>query len=265
MRTTGIVALGLASLATALPSSELQRRQGGSTANDLTSGECKAVTLVFARGTTEPGNMGSVVAGPLVRELKKAIPSLAVQGVKYAAGVATNMGPGGADAQGVSEANRLLKLAASKCPQTVIIAGGYSQGAAVMHGAAKSLPPDVVSKLAGIALFGDTQNAQSGGHIRGLATDKSKVFCNAGDGVCSGALAVNGAHMSYAKGDGKLKEGADWLISQVRKMKPSAVGGSAAGAAPEASAAAAGAGGKGSGGAPAKGAKGGMPKGGAPH
>ena len=73
-----------------------------------------------------------VVAGPLVRELKKSIPSLAVQGVKYAAGVATNMGPGGADAKGVSEANRLLKLAASKCPKSIIIAGGYSQGAAVM-------------------------------------------------------------------------------------------------------------------------------------
>jgi hypothetical protein len=31
--------------------------------------------------------------------------------------------------------------------------------------------------------------------------------------------------MSYMSGGGKLKEGADWLISQVKKMNPSAVGG----------------------------------------
>jgi hypothetical protein len=125
------------------------------------------------------------------------------------------------------------------------------------HGAAKSLPADVVSKLAGIALFGDTQNAQSGGHIRGLATDKSKVFCNQGDGVCSGALLVNGAHMSYMSGGGKLKEGADWLISQVRKMNPSAVGGGGGGASEEAEAPAAAP--KAGGGA--KGGKGGKGKG----
>ena len=58
MKTFVVAALGLVSLAAALPS-HLERRQGMGTANDLTSGECKAVTLVFARGTTEPGNIVS--------------------------------------------------------------------------------------------------------------------------------------------------------------------------------------------------------------
>ncbi|KAF2429334.1 cutinase, partial [Tothia fuscella] len=184
-------------------------------AGDLLSGQCKGVMLIFARGTTEGGNIGHIVASPLVRALKAGIKDLGVQGVKYPAGVATNMGPGGADQGGVAEAKRLLEMSASKCPNTIIIGGGYSQGAAVMHGAAKALAPNVVAKIAGIALFGDTQNKQSGGHIKGLPVEKSKVFCASGDGVCSGALMVNAAHMSYASGGGKLKEGADWLIARV--------------------------------------------------
>jgi cutinase len=155
-----------------------------------------------------------------VNELKKSLRSLAVQGVKYAAGIGTNLGAGGADPAGVKEGTRLFNLAASKCPNAVLIGGGYSQGAAVMHGAAKGLPANVASKIAGIALFGDTQNKQSGGHIQGLAQEKSKVFCNQGDGVCSGALNVNAAHMSYSSGGGKLKEGADWLVQRVKALKP---------------------------------------------
>jgi cutinase len=87
-----------------------------------------------------------------------------------------------------------------------------------MHGAAKALPQNVVDKIAGIALFGDTQNKQSGGHIKGLPESKSKVFCIQGDGVCGGALAVNGQHMAYPNSP-KLKEGADWLLANIKAMK----------------------------------------------
>jgi cutinase len=36
------------------------RQDGGETSNDLTNGICRAVTLIFARGSTEPGNMVSL-------------------------------------------------------------------------------------------------------------------------------------------------------------------------------------------------------------
>lgn len=85
----------------------------------------------------------------------------------------------------------------------------------------------VVSHIAGIALFGDTQNKQSGGHIKNFPTEKSKVFCESNDGVCGGMLNVNAGHLAYASGGGKLKEGADWLISQVKSFKSSAPAASA--------------------------------------
>jgi hypothetical protein len=64
---------------------------GGPTSQtDIASNKpCAAMTLIFARGTTEPGNMG-VFAGPqLVNAIKKAMPgtSLNVQGVEYAASI----------------------------------------------------------------------------------------------------------------------------------------------------------------------------------
>jgi cutinase len=147
---------------------------------------------------------------------------LAVEGVTYGAGVMTNIvSPGGADGDGVKDAVRLFKLAAEKCPNTIILGGGYSQGAAIMHRAAKGLPKNVEDKIAGIALFGDTQNYQSSGHIVGFPKEKSEVFCEKNDGVCNGLLNVNTGHLAYSGTDwsgnynnAKLLAGADWLIQR---------------------------------------------------
>ena len=61
----------------------------GSTQNGLSSA-CKTVTVIFARGTSEPGNVGAVTGPPFFQALAAKIGSdqLAVQGVDYAANVA---------------------------------------------------------------------------------------------------------------------------------------------------------------------------------
>jgi hypothetical protein len=56
MKLTYLLSLGLIGLAASIPG--LQRRQA--TANDL-NGACKRVILIFARASTEPGNMVSVL------------------------------------------------------------------------------------------------------------------------------------------------------------------------------------------------------------
>ena len=64
----------------------LEPRQAGSdTRNDLTNGSpCKAATVIFARGTTESGNVGSIAGPPLFNALGSAF---AVQGVDYPADI----------------------------------------------------------------------------------------------------------------------------------------------------------------------------------
>lgn len=152
--------------------------------------------------------------------MRKVFKSLAVEGVDYGAGVTGNFMPGGGDPAGIKEATKDYKMAATKCPDTVIIGGGYSQGAAITHRTVEALPEDVKARIAGITLYGDTQFYQDKGQIKKFPAEKVKTFCNgygelkaqSTDGVCNGLLAVNYGHMSY--GD-SMKPGAAWLKAQV--------------------------------------------------
>ena len=63
------------------------RQAGSDTRNDLTNGSpCKAVTIIFARGTTESGNVGTIAGPPFFSALGST--NVAVQGVDYPADVA---------------------------------------------------------------------------------------------------------------------------------------------------------------------------------
>jgi cutinase len=54
----------------------------------------------------------------------------------------------------------ILNAMAQKCPDSVIVTGGYSQGAAVNHRAIESLTAAVQDQIAGVILYGDTQKQQ---------------------------------------------------------------------------------------------------------
>jgi len=76
--------LSLASLALASP---ITRRQytASDTENQLTDGTpCRAITILFARGTTEPGNVGEVAGPPFFQAVANMVGSgdVAVQGVR---------------------------------------------------------------------------------------------------------------------------------------------------------------------------------------
>jgi cutinase len=57
MKLSSITISALVGIVVAAPAADLARRQ--TTANDIKSGACKKITLVFARASTEPGNMVS--------------------------------------------------------------------------------------------------------------------------------------------------------------------------------------------------------------
>ncbi|OAL48038.1 cutinase [Pyrenochaeta sp. DS3sAY3a] len=181
----------------------LEARQS-STRTELESGNsasCPKAIFIFARASTEPGNMG-ISAGPLVGDALESSyggSQVWVQGVggPYTAGLADNALPAGTTQAAIREAQRLFNLAASKCPSSAIVAGGYSQGTAVMSNAITGLSAAVQNQVKGVVLFGYTKNLQNLGRIPGFPTSKTRVYCQAGDLVCSGTLIVTPSHFLY--------------------------------------------------------------------
>jgi cutinase len=94
--------------------------------NDVTGGGgCKAMTVLFARGTTELGNMGSVAGPPFVSAIGGMMGGdVAVQGIEYPADV-----PGfliGGDKAGSALMAKMVGQVRAKCPDTALVMAGYS-------------------------------------------------------------------------------------------------------------------------------------------
>ncbi|KAM5342174.1 hypothetical protein ACJ41O_015205 [Fusarium nematophilum] len=199
----------IAHLAAALPTkvaestSDVETRQLSSTRNELEQGSssnCPKVIFIFARGSIEPGNMGISagpnVAGGLEREYGD---DIWVQGVggPYDATLVANILPAGTTKEAIDEAKRLFALANQKCPQAAVVAGGYSQGSAVMSNALSQVSSTIKDQVKGVVLFGYTKNKQNGGRIPDFPTDKTEIYCNDGDSVCEGGLFILPAHFFY--------------------------------------------------------------------
>ncbi|KAK1719628.1 cutinase [Colletotrichum lupini] len=189
----------------------------GTIAKEYTQGGCRDVIFIFARGSTEVGNMGSTVGPPTSDGLKKKYGEnkVATEGVDYAAGLTTNFLPGGADPVGVDEMKRLLTDATNKCDKSKVVAGGYSQGAATAHRAIENLPDAVKSKILGVVTYGDTQNQQDKGQIPNFPKDRLKLICNEGDKVCTGTLEITPAHLDYER---HVPEAVDFLTGKIGNL-----------------------------------------------
>ncbi|KAL4728273.1 hypothetical protein ACLX1H_005015 [Fusarium chlamydosporum] len=178
--------------------SSLQARQfSSSTYNQLTDGTpCRPVTMIYARGTTQAGNVGDPAAvGPLLFNnlaSRIGLNNLAVQGVTYAANVAGFLA--GGDAAGSRTMANLIARAASQCPSTKIIISGYSQGAQVVHNAAGMLSSSVTNRVTAAVTFGDPKQSQPFGSI---PSSRTRVYCRSGDNICDGGIIITPAHSQY--------------------------------------------------------------------
>ena len=104
------------------------RQLGSNTRNDLTNGSpCKAVTVIFARGTGESGNVGSIARPPFFTALGSTLGSsnVAVQGIDYSASVAGFLS--GGDTTGSSTAASLVNQVGF-CLDGMLVAKGPFSG-----------------------------------------------------------------------------------------------------------------------------------------
>lgn len=106
-------------------------------------------------------------------------------------------------ASGGPEMKKLVEQAISNCPDTKIALGGYSQGAMVVHNAAKSLDD---GQVAAAIVFGDPLKEMPVGSV---PDDQVKGFCAQGDPVCA-----NGANFMAHIGYGSNAEEAAQFVIQ---------------------------------------------------
>ncbi|KAB8211477.1 Cutinase [Aspergillus parasiticus SU-1] len=159
-------------------------------------GVCTDYTVLFARGTSEPGNVGVLVGPPLSEAFEEAVGAraLSFQGVNgYNADVAGYLA--GGDAAGSKSMASLASEVLSKCPDTKLVMSGYSQGCQIVHNAVEQLPAEHASKISSVLLFGDPYAGKAFPHV-----DASRVHtvCHAGDTICNNSVIILPPHLTYA-------------------------------------------------------------------
>jgi cutinase len=169
--------------------------------------DCPDIQVVFARGTTEAPGLGRV-GGAFVDSLRNKVGgrSVGAYAVDYPATYDFL-----AAANGANDASAHIQYMMGACPNTRMVLGGYSQGAAVMDviaavpipgiGFTDPLPPNTPDFVAGIAVFGNPSAKL------GLPLTTSPVWggrsidlCNGGDPVCQTDGESIPAHSAYAGG-----------------------------------------------------------------
>ncbi|OFB40304.1 cutinase [Mycolicibacterium sp. (ex Dasyatis americana)] len=180
---------------------------------------CPDVEVVFARGTNEPPGLGSV-GGPFVDDLRSRVAPRTVDAaaVDYPATNDFNT----STPAGTAAARSLIESVAASCPNTKMVLGGYSQGAAVIEQATNQAAPQVADHVAASALFGTPRTSFSGLLAAGqplptlaprYAAD-SIDQCNEGDPICWEGGWDMGAHVSYVQ-SGKVAQAADFAAGKL--------------------------------------------------
>lgn len=122
---------------------------------------CSDIEVVFARGTTEPPGIGRV-GQAFVDALRPKVGgrSVGTYAVNYPADYDFL-----AAADGANDASAHIQYMMGACPNTRLVLGGYSQGAAIIDvissvpfpavGFNNPLPPEASDHIAALAVFGN--------------------------------------------------------------------------------------------------------------
>lgn len=209
---------------------------------------CPDVEVVFARGTYEPpgvGNVGQAFVDSLQAQAGNR--SIGVYGVDYAA---SGDFPAPGDLQGgltflstvingIYDARDHVQSTAANCPNTRIVLGGYSQGAALagfvtsaaipkevpaeyVQYVPKPLPAEVANHVAAVTLFGKPSDQFLSTYgvppikIGPLYAPKTIELCAPGDDICSGVPGGQPgfAHITYGM-NGMTNDAAAFVVSRL--------------------------------------------------
>jgi hypothetical protein len=196
---------------------------------------CPDVEVLFARGTTEEPGVGPT-GQAFVDALRAQVgpKSMDVYPVDYPA---TTDFP--TALIGISDASAKIQSTEASCPNTNIVLGGFSQGAAVMgfvtanvipdgapEGAPNPMPQDVANRVAAVALFGKPNDrfmraiSQPDVEVGPAYAAKAIELCVPDDFVCSSGRDFN-AHMQYVE-TGMVDQAATFAAGRVLAMSPPA-------------------------------------------
>ncbi len=154
--------------------------------------DCPDIEVVFARGTNDAPGLGNV-GDAFVSALRGKVGgrSVGAYAVNYPASFDFL-----AAADGANDASAHIQYMVDNCPNTRLVLGGYSQGAAVIDvisavpmpvvGFNNPLPPNVPDHIAALAVFGNP-TARVGLPLTSSAVYGGRAIdlCNTGDPVCT--------------------------------------------------------------------------------
>ncbi len=195
---------------------------------------CPDVDVVFARGTFEAPGVGATGQAFVdALNARLAGKTVAVDPVNYPASLDF-----GRAVDGVADASSKVEAAAANCPNTKIVLGGYSQGAAVaaytttdsvpdgvaLPDGIGPMPPGVAPKVAAVVLFAPPSDgflnlvdrSAPPINIGPLYAAKTLQLCADGDPVCAPGGRDRAAHSSY-RDNGMANQAADFTRSRLSR------------------------------------------------
>jgi len=188
------------------------------------SAACPDAELVFARGRQEPagaGALGNAFIGALRSKVNRNVGMYAVQ---YPADTEV--------ATGANDMSAHVQQTINNCPNTRVVLGGYSLGAAVtdvvmaapgpMLGFTNPLPPGSDQHIAAVALFGNgTKWVGPIANFNPAYSDRTIDLCHGSDPICNPADPHTwqdnwSQHMAagYIQ-DGELNQAADFVAGKL--------------------------------------------------
>lgn len=191
---------------------------------------CPDVEVVFARGTFEPPGVGGI-GQSFVNAVRSqaAGKSVSVYPVNYPA--STDFPTA---VQGIRDAANHIEATAAGCPNTKIVLGGFSQGAAVAgfvtsdavpsgtsaeEDVPDPMPADVANHVAAVALFGKPgpkfmdMIGSPPVQIGPLYAPKTIDLCVAHDPICTGE--GDGANHNLYNQNGMTDQAASFVVSRL--------------------------------------------------